>query len=428
MSFENKTLNRRAHLSPGVDRPGRQARGLETRRRIAAAAISVLAEKGLAGVTHRLVASQAGVSLAATTYHFASKFDIIAVASRTILDGYCEAFTRSAARFRVHPEAAPSFPEFFLRLLRNAVGRDRPRTLAWAEITLDAVRHQESLALAREWNEQIASIWSDIAQAVGETHPQRSARSGIDAHMGLLLMTSALELTETALDAVLVSTGDPLEYWTQESEGVQPAGPVQQGKAKAEATRAQLLRIAIDLLVSDGPAAIGYRAIAERAGLSTAAPTYYFPSIAELLTAAQATLFENSRNRNRAIMTAGTYDPLDTTHFVDLVTTVFIREATEFASENLANFAIWIEAARRPELRPMIWTAIRDQYHVWMRVFQLLSPERKPRQLDGILVEALFLGKLLRILSTGSETETLARARQELQDDLTALLRGNFWL
>jgi DNA-binding transcriptional regulator YbjK len=62
---------------------GRRLRGPndpERRARIAKAAIQVVAERGIEGLTHRAVAAAAGVPLGSTTYHFATLDDLLEVA------------------------------------------------------------------------------------------------------------------------------------------------------------------------------------------------------------------------------------------------------------------------------------------------------------------------------------------------------------
>jgi AcrR family transcriptional regulator len=54
-----------------------ELKGAETRQRIIRAAWSVIAERGLAGLTTRLVAKEAGISHGMCHYHFASKDDLV---------------------------------------------------------------------------------------------------------------------------------------------------------------------------------------------------------------------------------------------------------------------------------------------------------------------------------------------------------------
>ena len=52
------------------------------RESIVAATVAITAREGVAAVTHRAVAREAGVSLSSTTWHFATKHDILEAALR----------------------------------------------------------------------------------------------------------------------------------------------------------------------------------------------------------------------------------------------------------------------------------------------------------------------------------------------------------
>ena len=407
-----------APTRPVRGRDAKQERSAKTCRLLSQATVAVIAERGIAGVTHRLVAERAGVSLAATTYYYATKFDLLAEASNAILRGYVEAFARAAERYRGSPRTPGAFGGFVARLVRNAAGRHRDGTIAWAEIMLDAVRHGESLVLSREWNHAIDQLWRDIADATGVDDPAAVARSGIDTTIGLLLMTVALDLSEPQVDAVLVDGADPLEAWRVDRTSVVETAQHPCGR-KATETRQRILDAAIEIMISDGPTAMTYRSIARRAGLTAAAPSYHFRTMDDLLRAAQVSLFEDSKARYRAAVAGIDYRNLDIESLADVTAVVFQREATEGGRRNLATYAIWLEAARRPELRPLVWSAIVDQYGAWRRLLAQLNPQTRP--IDGLIVQAIFVGKLVRILSTGSQTEDLARVRREFASDIGAL-------
>ena len=403
------------------DKP-RQERARRTRELIAQAAIGVLAKQGLSRLTHRSVAAEAKVALAATTYYYAAKPDIIRASSAAILQHYVDALERTADNYRRNPDHAPPFREFVWRLLRKLARDDRMMMMAWQEISLDAVRGSDSLALMREWHEQFYRLWTNIARATKTADPKNAARSGIDTILGLLLMVCALSLTPEDIDAVLIGNGEPSRHWARLPEGTPSQTATKRRGRKADGTRERILDAAIQILTSDGPGAVGYRAIAERAGLTVAAPAYYFPTNASILEAAQRKLFGDSKVRYRDMLHA--LQPSEA-HVADLTATIFIREATEYAQVNLANFAIWIEAGRRPQLAPMIWSAVSDQENAWRRVLTIAGGT--PRPCDGVLAQALFLGKLQRILSTGSSTAALAQVRPEFARDLAAIQAGCFW-
>lgn len=99
------------------------------RERIVEAAVEVISESGLTGLTHRAVAARADVPLGSTTYHFTSLDELLDAAARTVAG-------RNVARLR---EWALSLP----------AGADLSRELA-DFIVLLATKHRQSSVLAYE--------------------------------------------------------------------------------------------------------------------------------------------------------------------------------------------------------------------------------------------------------------------------------------
>ena len=400
----------------------RQERSLAKRMQIVDAAIEVLATRGVAGLTHRVVARTAHVPLAATTYYFGSKHDIVAAASLGMMTEYVESFRRVALELRATSIVQNRFQSLVKEMVRNAVSRNKFRAIGWAEIQLDARRHPESLALAQKWFTNLTTAWNDLASAAGVAESAYVARSGMDLVIGLQLMALALGISRVRVDHVLERNRDIVGSW---GAGV-PEFPVniRSSGRKSEDTTRKILTSAIEILISDGAGAITYKSISAKAGITQAAPLYHFPTIAQLLSSAQRQLFQESKELYRAASALSGRDH-DVEHLVDRTATVFLREVTEFAGHNLAKYAIWLQGAREPELRPMIWSAIKDQHIAWQRVLGRLSSNLRP--LDAVLAQALYAGKHIRILSTGSTTEDLAKVRREFSEDLTRLIKGNFW-
>jgi len=422
---KNKEISRGSKARPGDitseglfpvnARAPRQSRSIETRGRIAAAAIRVLADHGLAGLTHRLVAKEAQVSPALTTYHHATKFDIIAESSNFILLTYLAGLRRVRDRCLAKPSSAQTLGEFSSRLVANVALRHRTSAIAWAEIMLDAARHEETGALARDWFAELLSIWSDIARIKGMDDPREEARGAIDLVIGLYFMTIALGLSEAEVNAVLRDGSNPMLHWRREAP---PARAVPKARTgKSERTRDQIVAATIALLVAEGPAAVSFRSVAAAAGLTTSALRYYFEDIGALLAAAQVRLFDDCKARYRAMMQdIGTSDATEKST-AQLTAAIFIREATEFGKSNLANYTVWIEASRRPEIRAMIWNSIADMCAGWNRLLTKLLGRPAPRA--ALAAQALFIGKLVRILASGSRTACLAQVPDEFARDLS---------
>ena len=417
------------HRSSAPVRHGRvpkQERSAQRRKLIADAAIAVIAQHGIASVTHRRVAETAGVSLAATTYYYKTKAEIIAVASAQLLAGYVDAFRRFTERHRADSET--SFRDFVIQILANATGKHRTGTLAWCEIILDGARHPDTRSLTRAWFARLGEVWGDIARFLGAREPDETARSAIDAVIGLLFIVVPLGLKESQITAVFRNGVDPHKSWRPPGSNAPGAKAVAESASKvrkSQVTREKILAATIALLQEEGASAVTYRAIAERAGMAATAPIYYFPSIDALLQAAQVRLFENSKDRYRLVMSGVDAGSIDVARLADLTATVFMREATEFGAVSLADFPVRLEAARQKSIRPTVWNVIDTQNQAWGRLLQPLS--RSPRALDALLMQALFVGKLVRLLAIGATPRDLRDIRAEFFGDLQALARGRHW-
>jgi DNA-binding transcriptional regulator YbjK len=125
---------------------GRRARGDRRRQAILAATLRVIERDGLAGVSHRTVAREAGVPTTSTTYYYSSLDSLLIATLTWSADQMASAFARVEL-------TAAGVAEF----LASALGPDRGRTLAEYELYLLAARRPELRAAARRWIELLAA-------------------------------------------------------------------------------------------------------------------------------------------------------------------------------------------------------------------------------------------------------------------------------
>jgi len=407
-----------------IDPPFKQDRSVRRRQRLEEAAIEVIARHGIANLTHRLVAATAGVSPGPTTYYFKSRSDIVHAASATALRTYVEAFAAAAAR-HVGANAYP-VAELARRLLRNATGNGHSGALCWAEITLNAARDEQSLALSRDWQQNFLAVWASVARAAGHAQAEAIAVSVVDFLIGAVFMVLALGLGQDQAEAVFRNGACPLEVWKPAAAG--PSAPEIKARLtpKAVKTAERMIEAAVTLLVQDGPSAVTFASVARLAAVTPAALSYYFPTIDVLLAVSQQRLFLESKARYRLATRFEETRPLTVESLTDLTATIFLREATEYARRNVAAFALWLEAARKPELRGVIYQAIADQQRAWMRTLSHILPDAEP--IDAVIAQSTFIGRLVRTISTGSQLDSLARARREFLHDFEGLAARTFWL
>jgi TetR/AcrR family transcriptional regulator, regulator of biofilm formation and stress response len=128
---------------------GRRARGAARRRQLVDAALAVLERDGIAGLTHRAVADQAGVPLASASYHFAGIDDLIVTALLRATDDLAATLRadpadRSLARLaqlladELHTRRDLLIAEYELYLLAARRPHLRPAALGWLELVADA--------------------------------------------------------------------------------------------------------------------------------------------------------------------------------------------------------------------------------------------------------------------------------------------------
>jgi DNA-binding transcriptional regulator YbjK len=154
----------------------------ERRGAILAATIRILSDQGLAAVTHRAVAREAGVPLAATTYYFSSKDELVTDALAILVD---EEITRVGERavemgdaLSSPSDAAAAFAEVLMPDAAAAGG-----LLAKFEVYLEAARRPVLRTTAAQWRAAFTELAETGLRLAGAADPERQAPllvAGID--------------------------------------------------------------------------------------------------------------------------------------------------------------------------------------------------------------------------------------------------------
>jgi DNA-binding transcriptional regulator YbjK len=124
---------------------GRLARGAASRQAIVEAAGRVVVARGLAAVTHRAVAAEAGVPLARTTYHFPTVDVLLRAVQRYLterFDARLLAFIGAAQGRRA------SIVDACCDFLEELLGARRDEFLASVELGVAAARRPELLSVS----------------------------------------------------------------------------------------------------------------------------------------------------------------------------------------------------------------------------------------------------------------------------------------
>lgn len=173
---------RAATAAPEARSPRRADKRAVRRATILAATIRILSRDGLAAVTHRAVAREADVPLAATTYYFSSKDELVTEALAILVD---EEIARLGARALEMGEALAS-PGDAAAALAEVLMPDAEvagALLAKFEVYLEAARRPVLRATAAQWRVAFTDLAESSLRLAGAADPQRLAPvvvAGID--------------------------------------------------------------------------------------------------------------------------------------------------------------------------------------------------------------------------------------------------------
>ena len=169
---------------------GVRAKGARRRDELAHAAATLTLRDGPGALTHRRVAAEAGSSLSATTYYFASLDDLAAAAGRALADewaAHARAVLAAAPAVTVQQDAPAA-----ARLLVDAVlpAGDDPHVRSYYEHLLGAGRHP---ALATAFAAGRDAVDAVLGQLVGRVGCPTSAAVTTAVIDGAVVRTALTE-------------------------------------------------------------------------------------------------------------------------------------------------------------------------------------------------------------------------------------------
>ncbi|MFE7121733.1 TetR/AcrR family transcriptional regulator [Streptomyces sp. NPDC057654] len=151
----------------------------DRRQRIVDAAIRVVSERGIDGLSHRSVAAAADVPLGSTTYHFASLDELLIAALHQVNSGP----TTSVASWEGYLDQGQPLVDGLVRLLENctATSGDRSRIRLEYDLYLAALRRERLQPVAAAWLDEM------VAMLARYTKDDATARTLVALIDGLLL-------------------------------------------------------------------------------------------------------------------------------------------------------------------------------------------------------------------------------------------------
>jgi TetR/AcrR family transcriptional regulator, regulator of biofilm formation and stress response len=156
-------------------------------KRILDATMAIIGEDGLQAVTHRAVASQAGVSLGAISHHFPTREELLRSTLRHAAAVEVERLERLALTLQSRAFETREWVHAMSAALGGDLKRNPSRHLAQYELLLACARDPELRELSRAWRDAHLRVSEVGLRAAGSKAPEEHAQLVTAAVTGLLL-------------------------------------------------------------------------------------------------------------------------------------------------------------------------------------------------------------------------------------------------
>jgi TetR/AcrR family transcriptional regulator, regulator of biofilm formation and stress response len=169
--------------------PARQARGERRRQELLDAVLRLVAREGVAAITHRAVAREAGVTHRLTTYYFETKEQMLREAFRHLSARSLER-TEQAARDVASARGGGRALDAAIDAVADAVLgglRGEARAAAEFSLVLEIPRQPGLAAGYAAWQQRMEEILCEHARALGSDDPEADARIIVAMLRGLQL-------------------------------------------------------------------------------------------------------------------------------------------------------------------------------------------------------------------------------------------------
>lgn len=145
-----------------------QARGDERRRALLEAALRVVGHGGLAALSHRAVAVEAGVPAGSTTYYFATKDDMVTETLRFAAEREVEALERRTRELEGEFASPEDLVDQVALWLDDQLrGESRTRLIALYALQLEAMRVPRLRPLYASWTVAAVKLAARLLEAAG---------------------------------------------------------------------------------------------------------------------------------------------------------------------------------------------------------------------------------------------------------------------
>ncbi|WP_235892279.1 TetR/AcrR family transcriptional regulator [Mycolicibacterium hodleri] len=163
---------------------GNTARGAQRRVEIIDAAIEVMARVGLAGLSMRMVATQAQIPLGALSYYFHDKSDLVAQAFQQLSDREIERVVQTAERLQP-TMSAERLADLVADMIIDGFATPRGAIVTRYELVTEASRDERLRPMFEAWYAAMVPALSRLFRDLGSHHPELDSRTIMAVMAGL---------------------------------------------------------------------------------------------------------------------------------------------------------------------------------------------------------------------------------------------------
>ncbi|HEY6695416.1 MAG TPA: TetR family transcriptional regulator [Solirubrobacteraceae bacterium] len=154
---------------------------------IVAATVRIVAREGVAAVTHRRLAAEAGVSLSSTTWHFAAKTDILEAALAWTARREVARIGEIADRLGGAAFNAAAWAEELADWLLEQVTGEREIAVALYRLQIELLGSPRAREVHREWGRGLRALGDRVLEQSDTLTPELDVRLVVAALDGLRL-------------------------------------------------------------------------------------------------------------------------------------------------------------------------------------------------------------------------------------------------
>lgn len=162
-------------------------KGERRREQILRATLAVIGDRGVDSVTHRAVATEAGVPVSATTYYFESREQLLEQSFLLAAREETERLERLVLDLSPHGLSGEQWAEAVAAQIAGDLAAEPAKHVALFELGLEATRTAALRVELGRWQEAHVRLAELGCRAVGSPDPALDARIVVAALTGLML-------------------------------------------------------------------------------------------------------------------------------------------------------------------------------------------------------------------------------------------------